>query len=316
MTQSDFDVVASPLVIDTHRFCMPERTRTLLFVSDEVPPSDIPPLGTSITLELGTNGVRFGHPGVMDPSTIFTKLPLTFPGNVDAVPVPGYFPRYVKLTPEQRWIYLNWLCDISKTVPIGYVFVYFYGLERHLVSGLFDSAFAEIELLRAHHPGPFLRYSDSALIFSCIMKHRGDLFDRVKCLEGRVMIDDAELLIAYEVGKSLSADSVYEAMMRMTELNRRYLQFHPKECDFHLRAVLRERYGSEHLPLAGHYNLSEFPKRRLSLFCNWSLPPEVQSTEIPDFFGPSPFTNDLKSIHAEVLGRIKGSLRASRRKNP
>jgi len=47
----------------------------------------------------------------------------------------SYWPNYSELRPEARRSYLEWLsagrCDPS--TPIGYVFIYFYGLERRLV---------------------------------------------------------------------------------------------------------------------------------------------------------------------------------------
>ena len=47
----------------------------------------------------------------------------------------GYYPSYRNLKPENRFIYLNWLCDITAPIPIGYVFIFYYGLERHLLFG-------------------------------------------------------------------------------------------------------------------------------------------------------------------------------------
>jgi hypothetical protein len=47
----------------------------------------------------------------------------------------GYWPSYADVTPEHRLAYLTWLstgkCDTS--FPVGYAFLYFYGLERRLL---------------------------------------------------------------------------------------------------------------------------------------------------------------------------------------
>lgn len=47
---------------------------------------------------------------------------------------PGYWPSYSTITPEQRWSYLNWLRTgrSDPTVDVGYVVLFFYGLERRL----------------------------------------------------------------------------------------------------------------------------------------------------------------------------------------
>ena len=60
------------------------------------------------------------------------------PSDPTAVPTPDYYPSYAGLSPEQRWVYLNWLTDVSQPVYIGYVFLYYYGLERQLLSGDFN----------------------------------------------------------------------------------------------------------------------------------------------------------------------------------
>lgn len=47
----------------------------------------------------------------------------------------SYFPNYSELRPEARRSYLEWLSSgrSDPNTPIGYVFIYFYGLERRLV---------------------------------------------------------------------------------------------------------------------------------------------------------------------------------------
>lgn len=47
----------------------------------------------------------------------------------------GYWPSYASLSPSCRGAYLNWLAgDRSEaSCPIGYVFIYFYGLERRIL---------------------------------------------------------------------------------------------------------------------------------------------------------------------------------------
>jgi uncharacterized membrane protein YhaH (DUF805 family) len=47
----------------------------------------------------------------------------------------SYWPNYSELTPEARRSYLKWISGSrsNPSTPIGYVFIYFYGLERRLV---------------------------------------------------------------------------------------------------------------------------------------------------------------------------------------
>ena len=69
-----------------------------------------------------------------DASLIETELPVSRhpPGQVADLP---YWPSYRGASPQQRSIYIDWLVGGRKDsqVPIGYVFIYFYGLERRVI---------------------------------------------------------------------------------------------------------------------------------------------------------------------------------------
>ena len=95
-----------------------------------------------------------GRPGDHDASFIDSTLPVARSA-ASAGPL-GYWPSYAAITPECRRCYLDWLASGKKApgTDIGYVFLYFYGLERRLlleeppaeeVQALVD----EVERLRA-----------------------------------------------------------------------------------------------------------------------------------------------------------------------
>ena len=73
--------------------------------------------------------------GVPEPSLLDASLPVSrtdTPANAWSLP---YWPSYSDCLPEQRGLYLRWLtCGRNDPVmPIGYVFIYFYGLERRVL---------------------------------------------------------------------------------------------------------------------------------------------------------------------------------------
>ena len=82
-----------------------------------------------------------------DASTVVSTLPV---GNgAHALPLP-YWPSYASADPDQRARYLDWMAGGRQdpSVPIGYVFIFFYGLERRvLVDGL-DEEIAAAEVRR------------------------------------------------------------------------------------------------------------------------------------------------------------------------
>ncbi len=102
-----------------------------------------------------------------DASTIVIGTPVGRAAS--ATPLP-YWPSYAGANPDQRAVYLDWMAGgrVDPDVPIGYVFIFFYGLERRvLIDGLDDAAVREeILRLRSVYAAPsFQRYSAELLVF-------------------------------------------------------------------------------------------------------------------------------------------------------
>ena len=143
---------------------IPPYRKELLFISYEKPRGH--GFGLQYTINISDRGgVALKREIPDDPSTIYSMLPAAMPSSLESVPPLGYFPSYSAMTAEQRGRYLSWLSDVTIQIDIGYVFVYYYGLERHLVGDKFEQAFDEVILLRRHHAhGSFQSYSASALV--------------------------------------------------------------------------------------------------------------------------------------------------------
>ena len=65
----------------------------------------------------------------IDPNLKVAAAPAKTPGDL------SYWPSYSGITPLQRSTYLTWLASGARdgSVPVGYAFLYFYGLERRLI---------------------------------------------------------------------------------------------------------------------------------------------------------------------------------------
>jgi uncharacterized tellurite resistance protein B-like protein len=116
----------------------------------------------------------------IEPALINPRLPIGRPVSRD-VQI-GYWPSYSGVDPDCRATYLNWLatgrCDPQ--VDIGYVFLFFYGLERRLLSELAPSndsrsewQYLLAELTRLLHiysgNGSFQSYGRSLLDYAQIL---------------------------------------------------------------------------------------------------------------------------------------------------
>jgi uncharacterized tellurite resistance protein B-like protein len=112
-------------------------------------------------------------PALIDPSL---KIGWRHPDSVGQTM--GYWPSYSAITPQGRAAYLNWLAD-GRSDPrayIGYVFLFFYGLERRVLVDLgvdsnhpdVTAAVAEVKrLLRIYgYNGSFRGYATDFLEFA------------------------------------------------------------------------------------------------------------------------------------------------------
>lgn len=95
----------------------------------------------------------------------------------------GYWPKFISLTPKGRGAYLNWLSGSRSDpeTPLGYVFIYFYGLERRITvdsikdivdDAEFKSLFDEILRLKEIYGSSrsFSNYSTRLLEIMCLLR--------------------------------------------------------------------------------------------------------------------------------------------------
>ena len=75
-----------------------------------------------------------GRPSEPEASCIDTRLPVA-PPLFEPKGALGYYPRYTGLEAHQRGNYLTWLASgrVGGLEDVGYVFLYYYGLERRLL---------------------------------------------------------------------------------------------------------------------------------------------------------------------------------------
>ncbi|MDT9702706.1 TerB N-terminal domain-containing protein, partial [Streptomyces sp. P17] len=79
--------------------------------------------------------------GSTDPCLINPALSIAVHANISEREF-GYWPSYSEITPRARRAYLSWLADGRRDpeADIGYVFLFFYGLERRAIAeGLKDA---------------------------------------------------------------------------------------------------------------------------------------------------------------------------------
>lgn len=86
--------------------------------------------------------------GITDPALINPTLPVSNSIVAPSVRLTNYWPSYTDISPDARSAYLGWLATgrSDPTADLGYVFLYFYGLERRALVDAATSAAAKAEL--------------------------------------------------------------------------------------------------------------------------------------------------------------------------
>jgi len=236
------------------------------------------------------NGIRIqiSFMNTEEPSLIFPMQPVSIPQDETNVPRPPYFPSYSILSPEQKWIYLKLLANpYDSSINIGYVFILYYGLERHLISGDFEGAFRVILKLRdVHENKSFQAYSAKALILSSLKEQRADLakefIDSINKEHELYFSDNLFLLCYLNFDIPLTANDVMRMSKSFEFENQNYIKKYPglfSEC---LTTKIRDLTSTDEIRIKDIITKKEFEKITwvdTSIFANTSIGSE--STKIP-----------------------------------
>lgn len=244
-----------------------------------------------------------------EPSAIDVELPIAlgFP-----VPAPlDYYPSYQNLTPEQRAAYLNWLSDITAPIDIGYVFIFYYGLERHLLFGDSKAAVATILTLREFHQhSSFLSYSGDALMLYALIYNRPEIAQKVSA---QGTSKNLHLLVSALCQHSLSAQDIMSSHRNFHFENNRYIKAEPNLFLSTLENALTEKYGINTFPI----QLNDFKdaSRQFTLaLANYSLLPAQRFINLPDISTAPRIQDALHTILVETHETVKIKLRKFRKK--
>ena len=240
-----------------------------------------------------------------EPSVIFSDLPLDFNFNLDPKESIGYYPTYRRLTPQQRHVYVNWLCDTRQAIDIGYVFIFYYGLERHLIYGNYREAAETILNLRAYHKHhSFLDYSSASLIGSAILHKDKEML--IRCLKeiGDYPIHtDITLLAKYFLKCELSPEDIIALRSAAGFKKTTYLKEYPELFRNHLSNILTMEFGHESFPFFDL--ILNPPEKPIILFANTSLANNIRYPNLPSIIDDENFKNAINKILLSTHEAVK-----------
>ncbi len=329
------------------RFNIPLRTKSLLYYSKEQPQNIGPSLSFKVTFNLEINNqpvsfdklseeiekikndnnsddellkklqekikakINYSKSISEEPSIIYLSLPISKPNSIREVDEPSYYPSYAGLTPNQRWIYLDWLQDISKPIPKGYLYIYYYGLERQLLESNNLDTIDELLYLSKYHE--FIRINaHTAIFFSYFRNENRNILNKLFAEEVNYPINNLNLIFYYLMKKSLSSKDIYEVISQYSDINKRYLKLHPVLYLEELDNYILKNYEKQGFALYKYYKLNELSLVNKTVYLNYSFPDEIRNVEVINIIENKNFKKDILHIHKNIHEKVKKRLKVEK----
>lgn len=297
-------------IIPTPKY-IPEAIFNLLWFADG-PYENYLPKSNKNKFNVGNLVFEISFMGATEPSAIYCKEPIKFHSDPDNIPKMSYFPSYAQMTPEQRWLYLNWLTNIDLPINIGYIFVFYYGLERHLFFGKYEEAFKTVLKLRKNHRNKsFLSYSSGALLASCMLHKRPDLFINYLKNEAEyneIGVSSLYMMAKFGMGLNLTVDDLIALNKAVGFTNNKYIKEERDLFEQELKKIMLQKYGILEIPIT-NFPIINWPRKQELVAANYSLDQNQRNLNIPSLASYEPFRLEayelLKQSHENVKKLLK-----------
>ena len=215
-----------------------------------------------------------------------------------------YYPTYERLTPKQRFVYFEWLKDITQPIPIGYVFIFYYGLERHLAKGDFDKAFDVITKLRLYHKNQsFQAYSLDALLIFSVIRGRYDLLDRID-IPDTPQNQRLKIFVIAAKNRKFSAEDLMKMSRKVGFTNTRYITAKPIQFIDALEELLIEKFKEPYFPVS-LVDIRKSSKKIDLMIANNSLRTDLRSVVVGDITTNVGFAKEIKQLLTSAHQKVK-----------
>ena len=274
LSQRKHDIARSIPVLTVH-----PDLKDLLWIMDG-PLKNYVPVEKKSVYEYGEIRFTFSSFSIQEPSAMSVNLPILENVNPDLIERPPYFPTYSELTEEQRGVYWKFLSDpYSGKYDIGYIFILYYGLERHLLEGNYREAFHVILKLRdVYKNQSFQSYSACALILMCLIRQQSDLAEEFYLSLDKdyelCFSDDLFLLCKLGLKQPLTPRDLMRMAKSFAFTNQNYIKKYPDIFEERLSELLEKQFDHAWIELHQVITQTEFkkaPKCEMSVFANMSI---------------------------------------------
>lgn len=305
----------SAIISANLKYSIPEPTRSLLWVTDENPEKAISPFTINILPTFTEHGVEIEIDKdkgniLEEPSLIWTKLPVMPNDELETEPM--YYSVYHMLSPKHRYQYLMWLQDVTKPTNLSYVFLYYYGLERHLLIGDYDKARDEIiRLIKYHDQNKFRFYVIAPLIAASLYRKKLDILEKAPFLLKEVTNEALALRAAHRT--PLIAKDVINLAYEVGFKNKRYI-LNSYERFLTILQKIINNFEQHNGSIWDWIDFTKLEESKQRVFLNISIPEKFRETNVPQILANDRFKNLLKLFLEETHNDLKEEKRRSRRK--
>lgn len=253
--------------------------------------------------------------GDEEPSLIYTSQKITIPNDIYSIERPPYFPTYSGLTPEQKGVYISFLNNpYDEHIDIGFVFILYYGLERHLLIGDYERAYKVILKLRdVHSNKSFQSYSANALVLTSMLRQKGEIaLEFVRSLDKSyeyLFSDNLFLLCYFSFEIPLGANDIMRMARTFEFTNMNYIKKYPDVFQAAVSNLIIEKHGNNTVLLSNILSSAEvstLTTQDTPVFANSSIrdkkfpvPLMVSNLKLKDMFN-----SILRSAHISVKQEI------------
>ena len=112
-------------------------------------------------------------------------------------------------------------------------------------------------------------------------------------------------LIAYYNRYDLSIENLMLIFNRMSGLNKRYFREDRQQFQNLLPEVLGECFSVDYFPFESNFDIGDTTNARYPLFANISLPDNIRTPDLPNFYAHDRLMNDLKNIFQKTHDKFK-----------
>lgn len=234
--------------------------------------------GETFQFESGTITLSFSTD--TEPSLIDIHKPVRPVDISEDIERPPYYPTYDCLSPKQRGAYWSFLANpFNGESNIGFVFLFYYGLERHLLCGNFEDAYNVIIKLRDVYANKsFQSYSGNALVLSCIYHKRPDMMLKfIRSLDKEYELnfsDNLFLLSTAAFNLPINSKDVMRLAKSFEFEKNNYISKYPELFEEKLDEAFAEQYGKNSVEIReiiSDKDLKKIKSDNVSIFANVSL---------------------------------------------